>query len=226
MEGRDDKQEALLEGSAQQGWGPATHRHFVVSAAVVTPMPRINTQQRSDPDFAGEVIQSVFARTSQAAMRSYRQFLTASIEYLSQQRPNCWGITLLARGVRLNAGWVECLVLRPDGLRVLVDTKSAPPGTKFDGRRYRWARGCRMTTLPLSDLHRTLPGLANSHLQALAITAKRQSPPNILDAHSSGITKLWSLPDPHGRRIHVVQGGVVNGDKRLLQPIESPSMLP
>jgi hypothetical protein len=103
MEGRDGKQEALLEGTAQQGWGPATHRHFVVSAAIVTPMPRIDTQQRSDPDFADEVIQSVFERTSQAAMRSYRQFLTASIEYLSQQRPNCWGITLLARGVRLNA---------------------------------------------------------------------------------------------------------------------------
>jgi hypothetical protein len=76
-----------------------------------------------------------------------------------------------------------------------------------------------MTTLPLSELYRALPGLANSHHKALAIAAKRQPPPNILNAHSPGIIELWSLPDPHRREMHIVQGGITNGDKRLLQRV-------
>jgi hypothetical protein len=53
-----------------------------------------------------------------------------------------------------------------------------------------------MTTLQLSELHRALPQLADSHHKALSIAAKRQPPPNIRGAHSPGLTKLWSLPDP------------------------------
>ena len=153
-------------------------------------------QQRSDSEFAREVVATVFEGTPGSARGSYRKFLTASVDYLSQHHPDRWGVTLLGRGVRLNAGWVECLVLHHGGLRILVEKKSAPPGTKFDGRSYRWARGCRMTTLPLSELHRAPPQLADSHHKALSIAAKRQPPPNIRGAHSPGLTKLWSLPDP------------------------------
>lgn len=156
--------------------------------------------QRSDPGFAREVVETVFEGTPGGAERSYREFLIASIGYLSQHHPDRWGVTLLGRGVRLNAGWVECLFLRRGGVSALVEKKSAPPGTVFDRRRFRWARGCDMTTIPLSELRRALPRLADSHHKALSIAAKRQPPPNIRGAHSPGLTQLWSLPDPTGSK--------------------------
>ena len=128
--------------------------------------------------------------------------------------------------MRLNAGIVESLVLHAGGLRILVHRKTAPPRTSFDGRRYRNAPGCETAAIPLSDLPRSLPALAESHHKALEITAaRRPSFRNILAAHSTGVTK-WlsqvlggSVPDPAKpqRPLHIVQGGVQNGDKALLE---------
>ena len=108
-------------------------------------MPIVGPQQRSDPKFASGVIDSVFEGVSGVAKRAYRQFLTAAIDYLAQRHPDRWGVTLFSWGVRLNVGWVECLVLDSGALRVLIEKESAPAGTKFHGRRYDKAPGCAMT---------------------------------------------------------------------------------
>lgn len=186
------------------------------------------SKRNSNPGVARRVVDSIFGRESAESKRAYCRFLRASILYLSRHHPDRWGVTLLEDRdvVRLNAGIVESLVLHAGGLRILVHRKTAPPRTSFDGRRYRNAPGCETAAIPLSDLPRSLPALAESHHKALEITAaRRPSFRNILAAHSTGVTK-WlsqvlggSVPDPAKpqRPLHIVQGGVQNGDKALLE---------
>jgi hypothetical protein len=149
-----------------------------------------------------EVIASVFERTSGAAKQAYIEFLAAAIEYLSIRHQDRWGVTLFEWGVRLNVGWVECLVLHSKGLRVLVEKDSAPAATKWDGISYRRAPGCEMTTVQLTELSRTLASFAESHHAALSIAARSQPPRTIRNAHSAGVTAFLSqafhrlIPNP------------------------------
>lgn len=152
--------------------------------------------ERSDPRVAGRVIRRIFAGKPDGAERAYREFLTTSTRYLSKAHPDHWAITLFHSAVRLNVGWVEFLVLDPETLRVLVLEDSAPPSTAFVGRRYRLAPDCRMVGVPLAGLTRVLPGLLDSHQKAFAKAANRRPGPNIRNAHSRGLTRLWKLPDP------------------------------
>lgn len=190
----------------------------------------------SDARVARRVVDSIFERESAGARRSYCDFLGASILYLSQHHPDRWGITLLEDNdvVRLNAGWVESLVLHPGGLRVLVDRGTAPLRTSFEGRHYRYAPGCETTAIPLSDLPRLLPKLAEAHRKALSIIASQRPPHrNIISAHSTGVTKWLSrvlrraVPNPAERQrpLHIVQGGIQNGDKALLERLARRSKI-
>jgi 5-methylcytosine-specific restriction protein A len=155
-------------------------------------MPKISAQDRSDPETAREVIESVFEHTPGAAEQSYIEFLAASIEFLSKRHPDRWGNTLSGWGVRLNVGWVESLVLYPDGLNVLVEAESAPAGTKLRGFRYDRAPGCDMTTVSLAELPESLTPLAESHFAALSIAATGHPPRAIRNAHSPGLTAFLS----------------------------------
>jgi 5-methylcytosine-specific restriction protein A len=150
-------------------------------------MPRTVAQIRSDPAAAGEVIDSVFERTRDEARDAYIEFLGESIEYLSVGHPDRWGVTLFESGLRLNVGWVECLVLSARGIRVLVERESAPASTEWDGVSYRHAPGCEMTTVPLTDAPRTLGSLGESHFAALSIAAKGHPSRSIMEAHSPGV---------------------------------------
>src|SRR5664280_682282 len=102
-------------------------------------MPRIDFQERADPDAADAVIREVFARSPDAARQSHIGFLVGAIGYLASRHNDRWGITLFGWGVRLNVGWVECLVLHSGGLRVLVYKDAAPADTLFDGVSYTLA---------------------------------------------------------------------------------------
>jgi hypothetical protein len=154
-------------------------------------MPRTVAETRSDPAVVREVIESVFECTPDEAKQAYNEFLGAGIEYLSQRHRDHWGVSLFADCLRLNVGWVECLVLHPGGLRVLVEKESA--GTaRLDRVSYHHAPGCDMTTVPLSELHRVLPTLAEAHYAALSIAAKSRPPRNIRNAHSVGVTAFLS----------------------------------
>jgi hypothetical protein len=195
-------------------------------------MPGPTAQQRSDPAAVRRMVDSIFEGTSGDAKQSYCKFLAASIAYLSEHYPDRWGVTLREYGVRLNAGWVESLVLRQGGrLRVLVERESAPPRANFDGHGYRYAPGCETVALSLSDLPRSLTDLTTSHHEALRIAAQAMPPPrNIRGARSPGVTK-WltqvlhhAVPNPvrPQRQLHIVQGGVLNGDKARLESRRAP----
>ncbi len=165
-------------------------------------MPRVTVQQRSDPTAAEAVIRAVFLEVAESALESYVQFAVGAIKYLASRHNDRWGVTLFEWGVRLNAGWVECLILHDGGLRVLVEGDIAPAHTRFDGVSYERAPGCEMTTVPLSDLALALPTLEEAHHAALSRAAHWQSPLNIRRAHSVGVTKFLSqfareyVPDP------------------------------
>lgn len=162
-------------------------------------MPEIGAEERRDAAAAREVIHRVFDGVAPAAKEAYITFLAGAVDYLGQHHADNWGITLFASRVRLNVGQVECLALHPFGLRILVETESAPPGTKPDGTRYVKAPGCDMVTLPLSELQDRLGTFAESNRAAMSITAKSQATRAIRNAHSPGLIDF--LSNQVGRRL-------------------------
>jgi hypothetical protein len=122
--------------------------------------------------------------------------------------------------VRLNVGWVECLILRAEGLRILIEKESAPTGTNFDGVIYPRAPGCDITTLPLSELPRALASFAESHSAALSIAARRPRSRNIMKAHSPGVIAF--LSQALGRKIPnpSIASSVVADDLKTQQQVQ------
>lgn len=155
-------------------------------------MTRKTVQDRLDPAVAEAVIGEVFRGSPGSAKQTYIEFLIEDIKYLNSRHNNRWGVTLFGWGLRLNVGWVECLVLHPRGLRVLLDDSSAPAHTRFERRLYRLAPGCKMTSVPLSKLSQVLPFLEEAHRVGLDSPANRNPPRNIRGAHSLGVTKFLS----------------------------------
>jgi hypothetical protein len=191
-------------------------------------MPRPTALQRSDPAAVRLMVDSIFEGISGDAKQSYCEFLAASIDYLSQHHGDRWGVTLRedTNVLRLNAGIVEGLILYSGGLRVLVEKKKAPPRTRFDRRsHHRNAPGCETADIPLAELPRSLPRLAEAHHAALTIIARRPAFRKTLNAHSTGVTAWLSQvlrrkvanPEIPQRPLHIVQGGVLNGDKSRLE---------
>jgi hypothetical protein len=157
---------------------------------------------RTDLETARNVLESVFKGYSARSRRDYEEFLADSIQYLSQHHADRWGASLFPWGVRLNVGWVECLVLSSDGLRVLAKEGQAPRGTTFDQSDYLSAPGCKMTTISLADIPRAIASFTESHHAALSVGARKPSPRNIKEAHSIGVTAFLSeslrrpIPNP------------------------------
>jgi 5-methylcytosine-specific restriction protein A len=155
-------------------------------------MPRTGAINRSSPEAAREVIESIFEGAPSAAKQAFIEFLAAAIERLAQQDRDNWGVTLFGWGLRLNAGMVECLVLSREGIRVLVEERSAPAAIKLDGRRYPRAPGCDMTTVPLAEIPDAAKLLAESHAAAMSMAARSHAMRNIRGAHSAGVTAFLS----------------------------------
>jgi hypothetical protein len=157
-------------------------------------MPRTVAESRSDPVVAERVIESIFEGMPGNALESYLWFLAAVVEYLSERHPEHWGVTLFVpeRVVRLNAGPVESLILKPKRLEILIDKELAPIGTRFHGVTYKNAPGCEIATIALAELPKSLASLTESHFAALSIAAKRRPTQSIIEAHSVGVTSFLS----------------------------------
>jgi len=183
-------------------------------------------QSRQDPKTAQSVVDSIFREAGDRSKQAYLKFLLTSIQMLSGEHADRWGITLWPRRIRLNVGWVECLILNKYELSVLVQRKSSPSWARFVGRAYKTAPGCRLVKVPLEEIDRFLPSLSKSHQAALSVAAARPCPRSIREAHSIGITKFLSqefgqqVADPSYLRaitLHLVNGGYGNDDKRFLE---------
>jgi hypothetical protein len=166
-------------------------------------MAELTAQERSNPIVAENVLGRLFEGAPAAAKQSYLEFLAADLEHLSQHHPDRWGITLFSTLVRLNAGMVECLVLHPEGLRVLVNAAAVPADTAFEeGTEYRLAPGCAIVNLRYSQIQAVLTSLVVAHHSALTIAAKRECSRQIRRAHSVGVTRFVGqvlnrrLPNP------------------------------
>ena len=155
-------------------------------------MKVIAPKLRTDAGIAKSVITNVFSGLPPAEMLNYLNFLHASIRFLSSYCNDRWGITLFEYGVSLNAGWSEVLVLRRDGLRVLVEREAAPSGTTFETDHIPLAAGCDFTRVQLSELHRTLPSLSAAHIIAMSFAAEWNIGNDIREAHSTGVIDYLS----------------------------------
>jgi len=151
-------------------------------------------EERCKPGAAREVIDSVFAGKP-CANRAYCAFLKAAIQHLSQRHNDHWGVTLFDWGVRLNVSWLECLILRSDGLNVLIKKDLARRGTKL-WTSHRLAPDCCYTAISLSEIPRALESFTESHHAALTANVTRLPHPGIRMTHSAGITELLGLPNP------------------------------
>jgi 5-methylcytosine-specific restriction protein A len=171
---------------------------------------------RTDPTTAGAVLESVFERTPGIARQGFFEFLAASIQHLSVSCADRWGVTLFGWGVRLNAGWTECLILSADGVRVLVEESSAPASARLGERRYGSAPGCRFSILALSEIPRNLPSFGESHYAALSIAARRPTNRSIKSGHSDGVIVFLSQalrrPVPYPSYSNAVGNGMLMGN--------------
>jgi len=201
--------------------------HFIKSYAICkTPafLLESGSKQRSalldksDPKAAQAVVDSIFQGVSTHAKESYLQFLATSIQRLAPDHSDRWGTTLFEWGIRLNVGWVECLVLHPDGLNILLFKESAPDSVKLNGFCYRWAPGCDMTTVPLSELTKTLPLLRSSHDEAVSVAEMRPTNPTIRKGHSEGVAKLLSKRLNHKKTID--EGPTDVNQSRYVRPFQ------
>ncbi|NDJ12862.1 MAG: hypothetical protein EBY17_16960 [Acidobacteriia bacterium] len=152
--------------------------------------------RRSDPVFAEAVLDLVFEGTGEATMSLCLNFFRDRLRNLARAYPDRWAVTLFDWGVRVNVGWVECLVLHAGGLRILVDRAFAPADTIYDGVTYARAPNCEMTTLALAELVNSLPSFAVASDAAMAISARGTPHRNIRNAHSIGFTQFLAVPDP------------------------------
>lgn len=180
-------------------------------------MPDIQLSQRSDPKFAGAVIDSIFQGTSRGAKNRFLAFLASSIDWISSKHSDRWEITLFPKRIRLNIGSVECLDLHKSGLRVLLYSRGK--------RDYDRTPDCTMKAIQLDGLVRVLPTFEKLHIKALSIAAKNRLSGGWADAHSTGVTGALSerlhraVPDPSyvtQKKLHLLNGGYDNDDEQML----------
>ena len=164
-------------------------------------MPDFTPEQRADPVEAGAVLDTILGDSSTPVRRAFLEFLARSIEWAAYESNDRWGVTLHRRRLRLNMGWVECVVAFEDGINVLVEAASTPVEFHLNGREYKWAPGCDTVTLTVSAAAEALHALTECHRAAISIAARQAASPAIRGAHSPGIL-LWlseriGRPLPH-----------------------------
>jgi len=77
-----------------------------------------NQVDRADPRMAREIYERLLGPINTPAAQALLRFSAASTDYLERYHPERWSVTLFAELFRLNGGWVECLVLRPEGVEL------------------------------------------------------------------------------------------------------------
>lgn len=164
--------------------------------------PTSGKRIRTDPTAAEGIIRSFFQAAETEQLRSYVRFLADDASFLGERSPDGWGVTLLQELVRLNVGWVECLVLGSSVVRVLVDVDLVPTEFKLDGVVRRRAPDCDYVSVPIKDLASVLPKLEEAHRTALGKAARTPTHHGIRNAHSTGVTAFLGrflkrrVPDP------------------------------
>jgi hypothetical protein len=138
------------------------------------------------------VIEEVFRGLQDEVKVGILGALAEDIDHIASSHNDRWGVTVLPWGFRLNVGWVNCFIVSPQGLLLLLEVASAPAGAKLDGSNYDRAPGCELASVSFADAPSALPVLRGSHVAALDIAARWFSPPNIRRGHSTGLTKFLS----------------------------------
>ena len=140
---------------------------------------------------AGSVVDRLTEAADVASRMAALRHLSSSIRWAAANAPDRWGLTLDPRFIRLNIGQVESVVVRAEGISVLVETFGPIAGTDV-GSPYPAAGGARLRHVPYELSARILPGLRSSHREAMTRAARRPATRVIKDAHSPGVVQwLW-----------------------------------
>ena len=194
-------------------------------------MVKLTADERADPSVCARIVDQIFheANVGSHARRKCLRFLADSIAYAAAHWPDRWSVTLYSDYIRFNVGWVEAMVLGPKVLTVLVTGSDIPKGVRL-GRPYARARGARGAAVPFHRANALVPRIQHTHREAMRAAATWRTGSGTRNAHSAGvITYLWrtlglrtKAPGIESKlagapSLHIVQGGVENGDKRWLE---------
>jgi hypothetical protein len=147
-----------------------------------------NKTFRQDLQLAAPIIESLFDNTHARSL--VMGLLSDDIRQVASIANDRWGVTLFANGFRLNVGWVECLVVTADDVRLLVEERSVTKYRRqfiFEGRGYRWAPGCALIGIGSDRAADVVPLVTPAHQEALIIASRRPTQPSIQKAHSPAI---------------------------------------
>lgn len=194
-------------------------------------MAKLTVNERANPNVCARIVDQIFLEASigNHARRKCLRLLADSIAYAAAHWPDRWSVTLYSDYIRFNVGWVEAIVLGPSDLGVLVTGSDIPKGVML-GRPYGRARGARRAAVPFHRANAVLPRIQETHRMAMRAAATWRTGSGTRRAYSPGvITYLWrtlglrtKAPGIESTRVdapslHIVQGGVENGDKRWLE---------
>lgn len=147
---------------------------------------------RTNPEVAGAVIESLCAGLGAAARRRVLRFLAESIREAAESDNERWAVTLEPGHVRFNVGQTESVVLWSDAVNVLVKGAERLSGTALS-RSYPSAGGSRLLQIPHELVGRVLPQITEQHLEAKALARRRPCTRVVKDAHSPGVVEyLWA----------------------------------
>jgi len=194
-------------------------------------MARLTADQRANASACGHIVDQIFVEACMLGRtrRKCLRFLADSIAFAAGHWPDRWSVTLHPTYIRFNVGWVEAIVLDRVNLAVLVMDSRMPREVDL-GRAYPRARGARLAVIPLRNVGSVLPHIVEAHRQAMQAAATWRTGSRTRKAHSPGVVEyLWRTLGLETRpptiednvaeapTLHIVQGGVKNGDKRWLE---------
>lgn len=146
-----------------------------------------NSFDRWEPESARAVIENLLG-CERSSIQAFLRILAFDIDTFSlQRRDNHWGLSLFSNALRLNVGWVECVILGSRGVRLLVATAKLPRGFRTVSRNYVLAPGCALVALESGQVATLWPRVKAAHTTAIEIAGRRSTHKSIRDAHSPGV---------------------------------------
>ena len=82
------------------------------------------TIDRTNPDIVAEVVEKLIPEGTNP--RVWLEFLADSISTANDLHPNCWGVTLQKKLIRLNVGKIEALAFLPGLFHCIIDLDTIP----------------------------------------------------------------------------------------------------
>ena len=179
---------------------------------------------RTEPEYAGKILERIFARAPPDARHDWEVFLADSIQYAATKWPDRWVVALHRDYLRFIVGMVLCIQFHPKhGVTVLVLRNKAPRGLKLLGREYKHAPGCEEALIPFAGAETIISRIREASRSAIGICAAAHAGNGAFRrAHSPGVVRY--LEQALGRKLSDPSysiGGIESATGEVVGPDES-----